>query len=106
MTKTKDTVEKRAGVCKKCGPVEVDWFTDNGEEWMGYPVALAPTIQALGKAYVRHSGSTYERDTGNKMKDDWERKWFDTMSHLEIWSDEKESKEHTLEPIECWSLIL
>ena len=95
----------KVGICKKCGPVELSGttWTDAGEEAFMVPVIIAPTIQALGKVYSRFIGGTYKYNTGNKITDDFERK-FMSLSHLTI--DEPGWDEHMMEPLEVWNQII
>lgn len=89
--------------CKTCGDVKISGsFTDNNEEAFIVPVALAPTIPALGKYYKTIVGNTYMKDTGNKLKDDFARVTIKDLSHADIFDDETERKMHILTPVECW----
>jgi hypothetical protein len=69
------------------------------------PVALAPTIQGLGRVYSKHIGGTFEYNTGVKLSEGFERKIMQ-LSHLSIDDGDEEMDKHLLLPMECWSLIL
>lgn len=89
--------------CKTCGPVEISGsFTDSGEEAFIVPVALAPTIPALGRYYKTIVGSTYTHNTGNKLTDDFCKVTITNLSHADMADCEVERKLHILEPVECW----
>lgn len=92
------------GTCKKCGEVEISGtWTNHAEEQFMIPVKLAPTIQALGKAYKELIGDTYKYNTGNTITDDFEKKTL-SLSHLCI--DDTDWDEHMMEPFEVWCQIL
>lgn len=88
--------------CKVCGEVEIfgHWL-EAGEEGFIVPVALAPTIQALGKIYKDYDGNSYEWVTGVKISDAFKT---DILSLLHTNPDEdgEDWDKHELSPMKCW----
>lgn len=92
--------------CKKCGDVEISTpFCEWDEEGFILPVALAPTIQSLGKFYNNYVGETYEYNTGNKISSSFEKQLLE-LKHTNPDEDGEDWQEHTLELTECWRELI
>lgn len=98
--------------CAVCGPIEIGRPGET-RSWTSYdesafivPVAWAPTIQALGKAYSNFSGNTYEYETGNKLSEDFEQKELELIHGCaDEWDYEKwpDFNAHKLATMLCWT---
>ncbi len=92
--------------CKICGEVEIPSHFEGYDGEISVPVAFAKTLKDLDKWYKKEMGASYEKTTGNKIKDSFE-KTFIEPSH-ESFDDVgfEEAKKHLLEPILVWSEII
>jgi hypothetical protein len=90
--------------CKDCGhPLSLlrgELLTD-GESSI-IPVYFAKTVQSIGKYYKKTTGSTYLKDTGNKIKDVFYKKKI-KLTHLDFDTSRELTNKHTFGKVDCWT---
>ncbi len=87
--------------CKICGYIEFPELFEYGEEYMAIPVIFCPTIKDVERFYKEYTGETYEKATGEKAKDHFQKELLDKVSHLSP-DDDKNWEKHEIEPTVCW----
>lgn len=90
--------------CRYCNgyfPLDVNVGLYDNE--LDVPKVLAPTIEDLERLYQEIEGSSYEENTGNKMKDNFVIGMREIL-HTEEGEDEEGL--HSLGKFECWCEII
>ncbi len=93
------------GKCIICGEVEITHF-EGGDGEVSIPTEICPTLKEIAIYYKEITGDTFEENTGNKLKDSFEKKMIQPSHKNPDDDGYEEYKKHTLEPIECWCEII
>lgn len=88
--------------CKICGLVEIPDHFEDQDGVMSIPVIYCPTLKDVAKFYKDIVGSSYKKNTGNNLRDSFEKGFVEASHESPDDIGWEEAKKHTLEPIECW----
>ena len=93
--------------CKICGEIELprSFYQTCDGEGLSVPVVFAPTLLHLGKFYKDMEGYTYESNTGNSLKESFEKATIKPL-HTNPDEDGEDWEEHQLEAVEVWQEII
>ena len=93
--------------CKKCGLIKISGsFCESDKEGFIVPVGICPTMRSLKIFYTKYNGEPYERSTGNKIEDSFEKQMLELNHSNPDDGDYENWEEHKLRPLECWREIL
>ena len=99
-------MSKEIKKCKLCGDITIDDHFEGVDGEMSIPVSMCPTLEDVATYYEILVGATFKQNTGNKIKDSFEKRFIEASHESYDELGFEEAKKHTLEPIECWCEII